>query len=409
MSHPGARRRLTFQGNLRETRHGWLRLTPAYSVHLVRELLDEPGRAARPVLDPFCGTGTTALTCGERGFACDTVDLNPFLVWLARAKSARYTPATIDRARARVHAMAAAAERRTSPAPWLPPIYRIDRWWHPDTARALGHALHTLRHAEPRATRAGDLARLALCRAVIETSNVSFAHQSMSFRNRDPRDASRGHGPASVADALHRAIDSMARAAIAPAHSSQPRVLQGDSRDLTTVLGQHRYGTVVTSPPYPNRMSYIRELRPYMYWLGYLTDRRGAGELDWRVIGGTWGSATSRLADWQPDPLLAVPFSDLSRIARDIELRSEILSRYVLRYFQDMTAHIRSLCRVLARGARVHYVVGNSKFYDVIVPVQEIYAALFESVGLRRVHITELRKRTSKSELFEYLVTARRA
>jgi len=30
---------LTFKGNLRETRHGWLRLTPAYSVHLVAEIL----------------------------------------------------------------------------------------------------------------------------------------------------------------------------------------------------------------------------------------------------------------------------------------------------------------------------------------------------------------------------------
>ncbi|WP_322490103.1 hypothetical protein [Chloroflexus sp.] len=37
---------------------------------------------------------------------------------------------------------------------------------------------------------------------------------------------------------------------------------------------------VITSPPYPNRMSYIRELRPYMYWLGYLNNGRDAGELD---------------------------------------------------------------------------------------------------------------------------------
>ena len=27
-------------------------------------------------------------------------------------------------------------------------------------------------------------------------------------------------------------------------------------------------------------MSYIRELRPYMYWLGYLTDARQAGQMD---------------------------------------------------------------------------------------------------------------------------------
>jgi hypothetical protein len=50
---------VTFRGNLRSTRHGWLRLTPAYSVGLVHELLATRSRPDLPVLDPFCGTGTT--------------------------------------------------------------------------------------------------------------------------------------------------------------------------------------------------------------------------------------------------------------------------------------------------------------------------------------------------------------
>src|SRR3954462_8039565 len=81
--------RFTFRGNLTSTRHGWLRLTPAYSVHLVRELLELVDAGRGPVLDPFCGTGTTLLACAERRIDCTTVDLNPFLVWLARAKTAR--------------------------------------------------------------------------------------------------------------------------------------------------------------------------------------------------------------------------------------------------------------------------------------------------------------------------------
>ena len=33
--------RLTQKANLKHTRYGWLRLTPAYSVHLVADILDE--------------------------------------------------------------------------------------------------------------------------------------------------------------------------------------------------------------------------------------------------------------------------------------------------------------------------------------------------------------------------------
>lgn len=70
-------------------------------------------------------------------------------------------------------------------------------------------------------------------------------------------------------------------------------VLAGDSRSVSKVV-PGKYDSLITSPPYPNRMSYIRELRPYMYSLGCLRNGRDAGELDWSTIGGTRGIATSR-------------------------------------------------------------------------------------------------------------------
>src|SRR6058998_3935539 len=86
----GFTERLTQRANLKHTRYGWLRLTPAYSVHLVGDLLAEYNLRDGVVLGPFCGTGTTALVCAERGIPCDTTDINPFLVWLARVKAAPY-------------------------------------------------------------------------------------------------------------------------------------------------------------------------------------------------------------------------------------------------------------------------------------------------------------------------------
>lgn len=78
---------LTFKANGTQGRHGWLRLTPAYSVHLVEKLVADC-KQEDLVLDPFCGTGTTALVCAQAGIPCHTVDINPFLVWLAQVKCA---------------------------------------------------------------------------------------------------------------------------------------------------------------------------------------------------------------------------------------------------------------------------------------------------------------------------------
>jgi hypothetical protein len=155
-------------------------------------------------------------------------------------------------------------------------------------------------------------------------------------------------------------------------------------------------------------MSYIRELRPYMYWLGYLSDGRQAGELDWKAIGGTWGCATSLVAKWEPDPGIEIPWRGFRACVNAIKEHSNLLGRYVHKYFEDAMRHAHSLVRVLASGARVHYVVGNSKFYDVLVPTEEIYASLFSAVGMSDISIERIRKRTSKKELFEFVVYAKK-
>jgi hypothetical protein len=355
------------------------------------------------VLDPFCGTGTTLLACAEQGIDCTTIDVNPFLVWLARAKTARYDSASLAAAAELVRGMANAA-RESSGDTFVPDIHRIERWWEPSVLAALGRARAVaMGRARIVGPRASDLAALSLCRALITVANVSFGHQSMSFRRENTRSR---NGRARVAAALEEAFEGLAEAARAQLPRSKRRVLLGDSRSLDPSMGSGGYGAIVTSPPYSNRMSYIRELRPYMYWLGYLTDRRDAGDLDWRAIGGTWGSATSRLGAWQPKPTTRIPFRPFDEIVRRISSREPLLGNYVHRYFEDMGSHAASIFPLLSRRARIHYVVGNSKFYDVVLPAQEIFAGLFESVGFRDAKITVLRKRTSKRELFEYLVEA---
>ena len=393
-----ARARFTFHGNVRETRYGWLRLTPAYSVHLVRELLESRTLPELPVLDPFCGTGTTLLTCAELGIPCATLDVNPFLVWLARAKTAQYSANSLRRADALVAAMSRAALARGN-APWLPALYQIEKWWGKPALHALGRAFAVLQHSDAD-TAARDLAKLSFCRSLITSANVSFGHQSMSFAQA----ASKTPSAARVSTGLREAFTPIAKAASVALPKSPRRVHLGDARTVAKHVTSSAFGTVVTSPPYANRMSYVRELRPYMYWLGYLEQASDAGELDWQAIGGTWGSATSRVAAWQSER--KSPLDGLDVITSKIARHSDVLARYVGKYFVDMLLHVQSLSGVVARGGQVHYVVGNSKFFDVVLPVERIFAEIFELCGFRAASITTLRKRTSKPELFEYLVSA---
>ena len=394
------RAHLTFKANRGLGRHNWLRLTPAYSRHLVEHLVSPLGSADR-VLDPFCGTGTTALTCAEHGIRADTVDINPFLIWLANAKFTAYKPQERAEAERFQERLRLPSEKNRF---WHPPLADIEKWWTEDELLPLSALFNSIKEADV-SEAARNLLFSAFCRVAIETASVSFGHQSMSFKTRNGDDAILTTcAREQISGLFRRRLAEILDAAATELDGSLARAFLGDSRNLHSTL-RARYSCVITSPPYPNRMSYIRELRPYMYWLGYLRNGRQAGELDWQAIGGTWGCATSNLMRWQHSAEAVVPFAGFDKMISGITKHSEILARYVHKYFEDCVLHFRSLARVLRGGAAVHYIVGNSKFYDVMVHTEEIYAVLMRSQGFQEVHIENLRKRNSKKELFEFVVS----
>ena len=52
--------------------------------------------------------------------------------------------------------------------------------------------------------------------------------------------------------------------------------------------------------------------------------------------------------------------------------------------------------------AEIHYIVGNSTFYGVLLPVERLYQDMFEELGFQNVKIETIRKRSSKKELYEF-------
>ena len=395
----------TYKHNAATGRHGWLRLTPAYSLKIVEELI---GRCERPmrVFDPFCGTATTALSAAYHSHEAVTTDINPFLVWFGKTKIESYDLRTIAATETACRrALQLVQSRDMAPAP-APPIHNIARWWDQAALmflRRLRAAIDTVSADE---TPERNLLLVAFCRFLIAISNAAFNHQSMSFK-----EANRQMSLAIDRDFAGRFAGDVRFVLAGASHNPQgsAAVILGDSRAPASAV-EGLFDMVVTSPPYANRMSYIRELRPYMYWLGFLLDGRDAGELDWSAIGGTWGVATSRLIEWdrgQNGLRNSHLETALSRIARANSKNGRLLANYVAKYFDDMWAHFQGLPSVLAQDAEVHYVIGNSTFYGVLLSTEQVYAQMLASLGFKEVACRPLRKRNSKKELVEFAVSAR--
>jgi hypothetical protein len=393
----------TYKFNAKTGRHGWLRLTPAYSLKIVEELIVNHKQAKR-IFDPFCGTGTTVLSAAYHGHEGVTTDINPFLVWFAQAKIAHYSPKQISATReACAFALDMVRNQSIEPAP-APPIHNIERWWNPKSL----DFLRLLRAAIPAATKEHTAERtlllIAFCRSLIELSNAAFNHQSMSFKNSDQLDIDFNADMASIfSEDVRFVLDGASENPIGEGY-----VTLGDSRNPAKVA-EGLFDLVVTSPPYANRMSYIRELRPYMYWLGFLINGRDAGEMDWAAIGGTWGIATSRLTEWRrpTDHFKSTNLSvALDKITHADNKNGAVLANYVAKYFDDMWSHFLRLTPVLDRGAELHYIVGNSTFYGTLVSTELLYAEMLRALGFNEVKCNAIRKRNSKKELVEFDVTA---
>ncbi len=405
---------LTFKLNRHYGRHGWLRLTPAYSVKLVSEILKDSDRGLR-VLDPFSGTATTPLCAAYAGHSATGIEINPFLTWFGNAKVATYSRACVRAASDALASVISQAGSKEARSVSPPPMHNIERWWNPDELDFIRKFKAALDDTVPNDCATRDLLLVVFCRLVIKLSNAAFNHQSMSFKDEVKANASKERQPAlfklayNLADiALAEGREVFSSAADNPSGSAS--VISGDSRSASTVVAGE-FDLLITSPPYPNRISYIRELRPYMYWLGYLNNGRDAGEMDWSAIGGTWGIATSRLAEWQRSSSGFYPcYFDriLWEIRRADKKSGALLSNYVAKYFEDMWQHIRDIANVMAVGGTVHYIVGNSRFYETVVPVERLFADMLTEAGFLDARITCIRKRNSKKELYEFDVSARK-
>ncbi len=393
----------THKFNANTGRHGWLRLTPAYSVKIVEELIsahDSPQR----VLDPFSGTATTALSAIYHGHEGVTTDINPFLVWFGSAKTAQYSSSALVSARSACARVIDAVKRNAVNPVETPPIHNIGRWWCTAALEFLCKLRGGIEAESEEYSPERNLLLVAFCRTLIGLSNATFNHQSMSFKDDHqltiPIDADMEQ---LFSENLQFVLDG---ATHNPTGTAQ--VVFGDAKNLSHSV-DGTFDLIITSPPYANRMSYIRELRPYMYWLGFLNNGRDAGELDWSAIGGTWGVATSRLTDWEPpQESFTHPLLDrsLSKIAHDGNKNGVLLAKYVSKYFSDAWEHLNSLSTVVRNGTELHYIVGNSTFYGVLLSVERIYAAMLEEVGFEGVRCNAIRKRNSKKELFEFDVSA---
>ena len=163
---------------------------------------------------------------------------------------------------------------------------------------------------------------------------------------------------------------------------------------------------VITSPPYPNRFSYVHQTRPQLHFMQVISERNEATEIDLVTIGGTWGRATSDLAK-----SLIVPDEEVLSCLDyfpALQQRSVLMCNYATKYFLDLNRHLAQLRLWTGKEFRAAYIVGNSRLKGVEIFTESILANLFEQNGFTVEKILVFRKRGGRKRLYETAVFGQR-
>jgi len=385
-----------FSENRSEPIHRWVPWIAGFSSRFVAQAIEKYLPQGGLVMDPFAGVGTTIIETIRRGpdFRAVGFEINPYAAFAAQTKVAATAiePRDLRKAIERFSDEAAGAE------PIEPPKGFRSRvpLFSPRVESQVLRILAWIQDLGPAALR--DLFRLAFAAVMVRFSNYTY-EPSLGTR--------RGAGKPDVNDApvlsiLRRKLEEVLRDVEefrSTCSSPAEAVVHAASwRAISEFLSADSVGLVITSPPYANNYHYLRNTRPQLWWLGFVTSTDALRKIEENNFGKFWQTVRE-----QPEIRLNLNFPALRALLdeiRNTSSRARVYggygwANYLATYFNDSFDFLRTLSSCLAPGGRAVVVIGNSVVQGYEVKTDEVWADLAQSkaVGLTVEGLDVVRKK----------------
>jgi site-specific DNA-methyltransferase (cytosine-N4-specific) len=213
-----------------------------------------------PVIDPFCGSGTTLAEARRRDLPAVGVDLNPIACLISRVRTERWQRGDAELGFELARKMEVRALYGGDIARLSERIPRIDHWFAEDAQHALAGAVEFLAGVD-----AYWRDRLAVA---ISSSIVRISRQESDTRYAAvEKSISVESAAKELSQAVVRVCDWLA-ANTSDYGAAGTEVFCQDSRDLANLPAEH-FAAAIFSPPYPNAYEYWLYHKYRMYWLGF--------------------------------------------------------------------------------------------------------------------------------------------
>ena len=233
-------------------RHKWLNLISAHQVNNISVNFSKTGDKDVCVFDPFSGSGTTAYLASKLGVKAYAADVNPFLVWFGQTKSKNIQPEELSLTEKNFSFILGEFQKKSIVGNWFP----TDRFQKQDSfsnfiqqATLLREIIVEKCHEPPFSTESNNLIWISFCQLVNTLHNFI--------------DKPLGKMESETIILLFRNIFENVLNSSKEMLYESSNVFWHDSRNTPPIV-ENSISHVITSPPYPNKVSHLKLLNTFL-------------------------------------------------------------------------------------------------------------------------------------------------
>lgn len=380
-----------FEENLNQPRHCWYPFKEGFSNQLVAEAVRRSAIGRKQpllVVDPFGGSGTTALTSALLGHDSISIEVNPFCSFTTRVKclAGEWNDESF---RSHTTEIVKAAKRRDTPSPLENTSTFTERkenqkWlFNKDVLRAFTATWETIATKEnsytPALRLAAVRAAMNLCNAKKDGKCLRYLEKWKSLKYGNPEFFEH------FTNITNRMLNDVK---IAPIDRKRNvKVVSGDTRLKLASIEDRSCDLLVTSPPYLNSFDYSDIYRPELFLGGFVDSNDELRKIRLKTVRShvqvKWGGETD-----VDNPMVQ---ATVNALRAKKKLWNKKIPTMVEAYFYDMRCVLREAARILKAGAEAWIVVSTSAYKGVHIPVDLILADLSAEFGFKLNGIYALR------------------
>ena len=385
---------MQFNKNKKEAIHRWYPFVEGYSREFIQSIISEMGTANLVCLEPFSGSGTTALELQNYGIPCFSFEVNPLMYLIARVKMENgYELEKIDFWHNFI------VQERDHISVNLTTVFNTlyqgagKKKWNYNKAVAI--AVEKLRCTIDTITEEiyKDLFKVALASILLDVSNLYRNGKCLSYKKDwETKTVTEVDVYAKFDDkVLNELKVDIANLDGPKSINNKNRLYNEDSRvGIEKRIEDNSIDLVITSPPYLNSRDYTDTYMLELKTLGFTKTYDEIKALREKTL------RSHVQIKWKDkscvnNQLLNDTLKKLEDAAQSTELWNESILDMIRLYFVDMQNIFQVLYKKMKVKGRIYFNVSNSAYFNILINTLEICASIAENEGFKVLEIRDAR------------------